>query len=285
MRGIMKLPRHRFLHLVAGAAALSFILLTLSDQSAWNQTTGTIRIVVPFPPGGSADILARLLGQQINKANGPTIVVENRPGGGASIAYEAVARAAARHQRQLARHQSTSAQGQLRSAHEFRAGLLSPQLTEFDRRQRLVALSHSERLRHRCASEARRTCVRNSWSRDHATHRVRAIQAPHRHQCDLCALPGWRTRYYGPARWACERGAGQLFGSRRAIECGYAARARFSFTRADCSATGCAVDDRGGLKGLRRRCLVRLAGTREDSEGRGRPACDLVQSRDAGARR
>ena len=90
----MKLPRRRFLHLVAGAAALSFILLTLSDQSAWNQTTGTIRIVVPFPPGGSADILARLLGEQINKANGPTIVVENRPGGGASIAYEAVARAA-----------------------------------------------------------------------------------------------------------------------------------------------------------------------------------------------
>src|SRR5262245_4584338 len=67
----------RFLHLVAGAAALSFILLTLSDQSAWNQTTGTIRIVVPFPPGGSADILARLLGEQINKANGPTIVIRS----------------------------------------------------------------------------------------------------------------------------------------------------------------------------------------------------------------
>ena len=66
----MKLPRRRFLHLAAGATALSLILLTLSDQSAWNQTTRTIRIVVPFPPGGSADILARLLGEQINKANG-----------------------------------------------------------------------------------------------------------------------------------------------------------------------------------------------------------------------
>jgi tripartite-type tricarboxylate transporter receptor subunit TctC len=89
----MKLPRRRFLHLPAGVVALSFILLTLSDQSAWSQTTRTIRIVVPFPPGGSADILARLLGEQINKANGPTVVIENRPGGGASIAYEAVARA------------------------------------------------------------------------------------------------------------------------------------------------------------------------------------------------
>jgi tripartite-type tricarboxylate transporter receptor subunit TctC len=65
-----------------------------SGQTAWSQTTRTIRIVVPFPPGGSADILARLLGEQINKANGPTVVIENRPGGGASIAYEAVARAA-----------------------------------------------------------------------------------------------------------------------------------------------------------------------------------------------
>jgi tripartite-type tricarboxylate transporter receptor subunit TctC len=90
----MKLPRRRFLHLTAGATALSLILLTLSDQNAWNQTTRTIWIVVPFPPGGSADILARLLGEQINKANGPTVVIENRPGGGASIAYEAVARAA-----------------------------------------------------------------------------------------------------------------------------------------------------------------------------------------------
>ena len=88
----MKLPRRRFLHLAAGAAVLSFILLTLSDQNAWSQTTRTIRIVVPFPPGGSADILARLLGEQISKANGPTVVIENRPGGGASIAYEAVAR-------------------------------------------------------------------------------------------------------------------------------------------------------------------------------------------------
>jgi tripartite-type tricarboxylate transporter receptor subunit TctC len=44
--------------------------------------------------GGSADILARLLGEHISKAEGPTVIVENRPGGGASIAYEAVARAA-----------------------------------------------------------------------------------------------------------------------------------------------------------------------------------------------
>ncbi len=65
-----------------------------TGADAWAQTARTIRLVVPFPAGGSADILARLLGEQISKTQGPTIVIENRPGGGASIAYDAVARAA-----------------------------------------------------------------------------------------------------------------------------------------------------------------------------------------------
>jgi len=76
------------------AACLAIALLALTGHDAWSQAARTIRIVVPFPAGGSADILARLLGEQISKAQGPTVLVENRPGGGASIAYEAVARAA-----------------------------------------------------------------------------------------------------------------------------------------------------------------------------------------------
>ena len=76
------------------AACFAIALLALTGHAAWSQAARTIRIVVPFPAGGSADILARLLGEQISKAQGPTVLVENRPGGGASIAYEAVARAA-----------------------------------------------------------------------------------------------------------------------------------------------------------------------------------------------
>ena len=75
------------------AACFAIMLLALTGHDAWPQAARTIKIVVPFPPGGSADILARLLGEQISKAQGPTVVIENRPGGGASIAYEAVARA------------------------------------------------------------------------------------------------------------------------------------------------------------------------------------------------
>ena len=47
-----------------------------------------------FRPGGSADILARLIGEQVGRAQGITVLIENRPGAGASIAYESVARAA-----------------------------------------------------------------------------------------------------------------------------------------------------------------------------------------------
>jgi tripartite-type tricarboxylate transporter receptor subunit TctC len=70
------------------------MLLALTGHAAWPQAGRTIKIVVPFPPGGSADILARLVGEQVGKAHGPTVLIENRPGAGAAIAYEAVARAA-----------------------------------------------------------------------------------------------------------------------------------------------------------------------------------------------
>src|SRR3954452_2413642 len=86
--------RRRFFNL--GIAALTFAfagaLLAVSGQSGFAQSARTIRMLVPFPAGGSADILARLLGEQINKSNGPNVVIENRPGGGATIAYEAAMR-------------------------------------------------------------------------------------------------------------------------------------------------------------------------------------------------
>jgi tripartite-type tricarboxylate transporter receptor subunit TctC len=67
--------------------------MTLGD-AALSQAPRSIRLVVPYPPGGTADIIARLLAEQIGRSQGPTIVVENRPGAGTAIATEAVARAA-----------------------------------------------------------------------------------------------------------------------------------------------------------------------------------------------
>jgi tripartite-type tricarboxylate transporter receptor subunit TctC len=73
--------------LVAGA------LMAGAAHDVYAQTSRTIRIVVPFPAGGSADILARLLAEQIGRAQGVVTVVENRPGADTVIGTEAVARA------------------------------------------------------------------------------------------------------------------------------------------------------------------------------------------------
>ena len=88
----MKLPRRRFLNLVAGAAALPFAPRIASAQA---YPTRPVRVVVPFPAGGPADILARLMGQWLSERLGQPFVIENRPGGGTNIATEMVVRAPA----------------------------------------------------------------------------------------------------------------------------------------------------------------------------------------------
>ena len=73
---------------------LTVFLVVLTSHDAWSQTTRTIKIVVPVPPGGSPDIVTRLLADEIGRAQGLTIVIEDRPGSGNAIATEAVSRAA-----------------------------------------------------------------------------------------------------------------------------------------------------------------------------------------------
>jgi len=73
---------------------IAAIALALSACGAWAQAARTVKIVVPYPPGSGPDILSRLMGEQIGRAQGPSVVVENRPGGGTVIGTEAVARAA-----------------------------------------------------------------------------------------------------------------------------------------------------------------------------------------------
>lgn len=77
---------HRLVWVIAFCA-----LLGLGAQA---QTSRTIKFVVPFAAGGTADLLARLLAEEIGKAHGVTSVIENRPGAGTIIATEATSRAA-----------------------------------------------------------------------------------------------------------------------------------------------------------------------------------------------
>jgi len=62
--------------------------------SAQSYPTKSIRLIVPFTPGGISDLLARSLGAKLTPALGQQIVVENRPGAGTTIASEIVARSA-----------------------------------------------------------------------------------------------------------------------------------------------------------------------------------------------
>jgi tripartite-type tricarboxylate transporter receptor subunit TctC len=78
----------------AAVAALGMLLVAWFADGASSQTAKTIRIIVPFAPGGAASVLARLVADQIGQARGPTTLVENRPGAGTAIGTEAVARAA-----------------------------------------------------------------------------------------------------------------------------------------------------------------------------------------------
>jgi tripartite-type tricarboxylate transporter receptor subunit TctC len=84
----MTLHRRSILQLAA-----SFIA-GLDPAAALSQPRRTIKLVVPYAAGGGADILARLLAEQIGAERGASLIVENRPGAGTVIGTEAVARAA-----------------------------------------------------------------------------------------------------------------------------------------------------------------------------------------------
>lgn len=77
------------LMVVSGAAAIAGV------GAAQDFPSKSIRLIVPFPPGGAVDILGRALSQPLSRALGQNVIVENRPGGNTVIGAELVARAPA----------------------------------------------------------------------------------------------------------------------------------------------------------------------------------------------
>jgi tripartite-type tricarboxylate transporter receptor subunit TctC len=87
----VKLQRRRFLQLTAAAAAIPAVSRAARAQS---YPSRPLRLIIGYPPGGSADITARLTGQWLSERLGQPVVVESRPGAGTNLATEAVVRAA-----------------------------------------------------------------------------------------------------------------------------------------------------------------------------------------------
>ena len=89
-----RLNRRSMLRLAAAVFAIAAAFAPLSAAQAQAYPTKTITIIVPFPAGGTTDILARILGQYMSTALGQPVVVDNRGGAGGNIGAQAAARAA-----------------------------------------------------------------------------------------------------------------------------------------------------------------------------------------------
>jgi tripartite-type tricarboxylate transporter receptor subunit TctC len=86
----MKLARRRFLHLAAGAAALPAVSGVATAQA---YPTRPITMIVPFPPGGAADVIGRVVAEPMGKLLGQPVIVENFSGADGSIGVGRAARA------------------------------------------------------------------------------------------------------------------------------------------------------------------------------------------------
>jgi tripartite-type tricarboxylate transporter receptor subunit TctC len=84
---------NRRLLLASAAALLALTSAGANAQAAWPNKP--VRIVVPFAPGGTTDILARAVAPELSKAFGQQFVVDNKPGAGGNLGADAVAKSAA----------------------------------------------------------------------------------------------------------------------------------------------------------------------------------------------
>ena len=84
---------HRLLAVASSAFLLAAAFVPSAATHAAEYPTGPITLIVPFGPGGSADTVARIVGNEVSKEIGQPIIILNRSGAGGNIGYEMAARA------------------------------------------------------------------------------------------------------------------------------------------------------------------------------------------------
>ena len=191
--------------LAATAAAIAAPARAMA-QGAWPERP--VRVVVPWPPGGSTDVLARLLAERLSQSLGQPFVVENKPGAGGNIGTDAIAKGGAGRLHHGAGHGR-------RLVHQpvpLRAPALRPRARH---RPRLHALGAAERLRRSGAARAgahaagvhrlgeaaaRRRELRQPGRRHHAAPLGRHVRRPRRGSTPPTCRSAARRR---PSRRCC----------------------------------------------------------------------------------
>ena len=87
---MVKLPRRKFLHLIAGSLAMP--AMPRVAAAAQGYPSRPVRLIVPFGSAGATDIVARLIGQWLSERLAQPFVIENRPGAGGNLGMEALVR-------------------------------------------------------------------------------------------------------------------------------------------------------------------------------------------------
>ena len=164
-----------------------------------------IQLVVPYGPGGVADVGMRIMAEKLSVRLKQNVVIENRPGAGGIVAAKAVATACARRlqrpdDRQQQRHRRGAVQvTALRHPEGLRFDLDGVVLRSSDHRQGRVAAEESAGRGQGGEGQSGQAQHRHYQSRQHAESRRRVVQERQRHpgspSCRSAPPPTWRPRF------------------------------------------------------------------------------------------
>ena len=170
-------------------AAVAFVLAAGFPAQSQNYPSQTIKIVVPFPPGGGVDVVARVIAPRLSELLGQSVIIENRGGAGGSVGATDVAQSRARRLHAAARHRQHARnqlerlrQARLRSGARLRAGRAGHVRAAPAGRQQRRAGEDRRRADRARQGQAGRAGVRLVRQRQQQSPGRRAVQHDGRHR-------------------------------------------------------------------------------------------------------